>query len=144
LQENLIPSYVAANTLLASLLSFDISLQSLDSMDSISVSETSMSTSEQPNITIISTVAFMYISKLLDFSKFQLCFCSLDIQANSTRLAKASDLSNVPFKYHKFTNIFNKTKAKVLTPHCSYDLQINLKKDAQSLVGSIYFILASK
>ena len=46
LQENLAPFHVAANTPLASLLFLDIPLQSLDSIVSIPVSETSVSNSE--------------------------------------------------------------------------------------------------
>jgi len=103
-----------------------------------------MSTSEQPKIVIISAVAFLYILKLSSSSKFQLCLCSLDIQANSTKLAEAPDLSNVPSEYHKFTNIFSKTKTEVFTSHYLYNLQINLKKGAQPLVGLIYSLSASK
>jgi len=68
----------------------------------------------------------------------------LDIQNNSAKLAEASDLSNVSSKYHEFTNIFSKTKAKVLTSYHSYDLKINLEEGAQSPVGPIYSLLASK
>ena len=75
-------------------------------------------------------MAFMHISKLLGSNKFQLCLCSSDIQANFAKLAETSNLSNVPSKYHKFTNVFSKTKAEVLTPHYSYNFQINLKEDA--------------
>ena len=82
-----------------------------------------MSNSEQPNIAIISTAAFLYASKLLGSHNFELCLCSSDIQANSTKLAEASDLSNVPSKYHEFTDVFSKTKAEVLTSHYSYDLK---------------------
>jgi len=97
-----------------------------------------MSNSEQSNIAIIGTAAFLCTSKLLYFSNFKLCLYSLDIQANSTKLAEVPDLSNVPFKYYEFTDVFSKTKAKVLTSYYPYDLKINLKEDAQSLVGSIY------
>jgi len=45
----------------------------------------------------------------------------LDTQANSAKLAEASDLSNVSSKYHEFADVFSKTKAKVLTPYHSYD-----------------------
>jgi len=45
-------------------------------------------------------------------------------------------------KYHKFTNVFSKTKAEVLTPHHPYDLKISLEKGAQSLVGPIYSLSA--
>jgi len=68
----------------------------------------------------------------------------LDIQVNSTKLAETPDLSNVPSKYHKFANVFSKTKAETLPPHCSYDLKINLEEGAQSLVGLIYSLSASE
>jgi len=106
-------------------------------MVSIPASETSMSNSERPNIAIIGAVAFLCASKLLDFHNFELCLHSLDIQANSTKLAESSDLSNVPSEYHKFANVFSKTKAETLPPHHPYDLKINLEEGAQSLVGPI-------
>ena len=89
-----------------------------------------MSNSEQPNITIIGAVAFLCASKLPGSSNFELYLCSLDIQANSTKLAEAPDLSNVPSEYHEFADIFSKTKAEVLAPHHPYDLKINLEEGA--------------
>jgi len=77
----------------------------------------------------------LYTSKLLGSNNFELCLCSSDIQVNSTKLAEAPDISNVSSEYHKFVNILSKTKAEVFTSHYSYDLQINLKEDAQSLVS---------
>ena len=142
LQENLTSFCVVSNTPLASLSFLDIPLQSSDSMVSIPTSETSMSNSEQPNIAIIGATAFLHISKLPGSNNFELCLHSLDIQANSTKLAEASNLSNVPSEYHKFADVFSKTKAKVLPPHCSYDLKINLKEGAQSLVSPIYSLSA--
>ena len=58
------------------------------------------------------------------------------------KLAETPDLSNVSSEYHKFTNVFSKTKAEVLSSHCPYDLKINLKEGAQPLVGPIYFLSA--
>jgi len=113
-------------------------------MVSIPISETSVSISKQPNITIIDATTFLQVSRLPGSSNFKLCLCSLDIQVNSTKLAEASNLSNVPSEYHKFTNIFSKTKAEILTYYCPYDLQINLEEEAQPLVGSIYSLSASK
>ena len=78
-----------------------------------------------------------HILKLLDFSKFLLYLCSSDIQANFIKLTEAPDLSNVPPKYHKFTNIFSKTKAEVFALNHSYNLQINIEEDTQPLVGPI-------
>ena len=92
-------------------------------------SKTSIFNSEQLNIAIIGATAFLYISKLPDSSNFELYLHSLDIQANSAKLAEAPNLSNVPSEYHEFANIFSKTKAEVLTPHHPYNLKINLEKD---------------
>jgi len=103
-----------------------------------------MSSSEQPSIAIISTAVFLCTSKLLGSSKFQLCLCSLNIQANSIQLVETSNLSNIPSKYHKFANVFSKAKAEFLTPHYSYNLKINLEEGAQSSVGLIYSLSASK
>ena len=103
-----------------------------------------MSNSEQSNIVIIGTAAFLHTSKLSGSNNFELCFCSSDIQANSAKLAEASDLSNIPSEYYKFANIFSKTKAEILPPHCSYNLKINLKEGAQLPVGPIYSLLVSK
>ena len=144
LQENLAPSCVAANTPLASPSFLDTPLQSSDSVVSIPASETSMSNSRWPNIAIIGAAAFLCASKLLDSHNFKLCLCSSDIQANSAKLAETSDLSNVPSKYYKFANIFSKTKAEVLPPHCPYDLKINLEEGAQPPVGPIYSLSASE
>jgi len=68
----------------------------------------------------------------------------LDIQANSAKLAETPDLSNVPSEYHKFANVFSKTKAKTLPPHHLYDLKINLKEGAQPPSGPIYSLSASE
>ena len=104
-----------------------------------------MSSSKWHNIAIIGTVAFLHATKLLGSSNFELCLHFLDIQANSTKLAEVSDLSNVSSKYYEFADAFNKTKAKVLTPHCyPYNLKINLEEGIQPSVSSIYSLLASK
>ena len=144
MQENLTPFYVVTNTLLASLSFLDIHLQSLDSMVSIPISETSVSNSEQPNIAIIGATAFLHVSKLLGSHNFELYLHSSDIQANSTKLIEAPNLFNVPSEYHEFANVFSKTKAEILTPHHSYDLKINLEEGAQPPVGPIYSLSASE
>ena len=108
------------------------------------ISETSVSNPGQPNITVIGAAAFLHASKLLGSHNFELCLCSLDIQANSTKLAEAPDFSNVSSEYYEFANVFSKTKAEVLTPHHSYNLKINLEEGAQPPVGPIYSFLASK
>jgi len=138
LQENLAPSHVTANTPLAFPSFLDTPLQSSDSAVSISASETSMSNSKRPNITIIGAAAFLHTSKLLGSNNFKLCLHSLDIQANSTKLIEAPDLSNVPSEYHKFANVFSKTKAEVLAPHRPYDLKINLEEGCYELKLKVF------
>jgi len=144
LQGNLASSHIVANIPLASPSFLDTPLQSSDSIVSIPASETFVSNSERPNITIIGAAAFLHASKLLGSHNFKLCLHSSDIQANSAKLAETPDLSNVPSKYHKFADIFSKTKAEVLTSHCPYDLKINLEEGAQPLVGPIYSLSASE
>jgi len=85
---------------------------------------------------IISTTAFLHTSKLPGSHNFELCLCSLDIQANSAKLAEASNLSNISFGYHEFADVFSKTKAKVFASHHSYNLKINLE-GTQPPVGPI-------
>ena len=113
-------------------------------MVSIPASETSRSNSGQPNIAIIGAAAFLCVSKLPGSHNFELCLRSSDIQSNSAKLAETSDLSNVSSKYHKFADIFSKTKAETLPPHHSYNLKINLEEGAQPLVGPIYSLSASE
>ena len=60
------------------------------------------------------------------------------MQASSTTISEKIDLSSVLEEYHKYTNIFSKSKAETLAPHCPYDLQIDLEKDSHPLVGTIY------
>jgi len=103
-----------------------------------------MFNSKQPNITIIGAATFLHASKLPGSHNFKLCLRSSDIQANSAKLAETPDLFNIPSKYHKFANIFSKTKAETLSPHHSYDLTINLEESAQPLVGPIYSLSASE
>jgi len=116
----------------------DTSLYSLDSTVFIPVSGTSASNPEQSNIAIIGAIAFLHISKLSGSSKFQICLCSLNIQANSIHLVETSDLSNILSKYHKFSDIFSKVKAKISAPHQPYNLKINLEESTQPLVDTIY------
>ena len=92
-------------------------------------------TFEQPNIAIIGIMAFLYVSKLLGF---ELYLYSSNIQANSTKLAETPNLFDIPSKYHKFSNVFSKTKAEVLASYYPYDLQINLEEGAQPLDKPIF------
>ena len=95
------------------------------------------------NLTLLSLV-LQHSCTYQSSSNFELCLRSSDIQANLAKLAEAPDLSNVPSEYHEFVNVFRKTKAEVLAPHCPYDLKINLEENVQPLVGPIYSLSASE
>jgi len=84
----------------------------------------------------------LHVLKLPGSNNFELCLHSSDIQANSAKLAEAPDLSNIPFKYHEFADIFSKTKAETL--YYPYDLKINLEEDVQPPVSPIYSLSASE
>jgi len=86
----------------------------------------------------------LHVSKLQGSHNFKLCLCSSNIQANSAKLGETPDLSNVPSEYQEFADVFSKTKAETLPPHCPYDLKINLEEGAQPLVGPIYSLSASE
>jgi len=43
-----------------------------------------------------------------------------------------------PYKYHEYANVFSKSKAETLAPHCPYSLWIELEKDSHPPVGTIY------
>jgi len=60
------------------------------------------------------------------------------VQAKSTTISEKINLSSIPEEYHKYTDVFSKSKAETLAPHRPYDLQINLEKDSHSPVGTIY------
>jgi len=60
------------------------------------------------------------------------------------KLAETPNLSNVPFEYYEFADVFSKTKAEVLPPHYPYDLKINLEEGAQPPVSLIYSLSASE
>jgi len=89
------------------------------------------------NIAIISTPALFQASRLSGSKTFSLQFCSI-IQAKSTTIPKKIDLSSIPEEYHKYANVFSKSKAETLAPHRPYNLQIDLEKDSYPPVGTIY------
>jgi len=60
------------------------------------------------------------------------------VQAKSTTISEKIDLSSIPEKYYKYTDVFSKSKAETLTPHHPYDLQIDLEKDFYPPVETIY------
>ena len=60
------------------------------------------------------------------------------MQAKSTTISEKIDLSSIPEEYHKYADVFSKSKAETLAPHRPYDLWIDLEKDSHPPVGTIY------
>ena len=60
------------------------------------------------------------------------------MQAKSTTISEKIDLSSIPEEYHEYADVFSKSKAETLTPHCPYNLRIDLEKDSHPPVGTIY------
>jgi len=100
-------------------------------------SETSPSNPKRPHIAIISAPALLWASWLLGSKIFTLQFSST-VQAKSTTISEKIDLSSIPEEYHEYADVFSKSKAEILAPHCPYDLRIDLEKDSHPPVGTIY------
>ena len=86
---------------------------------------------------IISAPALLQASCLSGLKTFSLQFRST-IQAKSTTISEKIDLFTILEEYHEYTNVFSKSKAETLAPHRLYDLRIDLQKDSQPPVGTIY------
>jgi len=82
---------------------------------------------KQPHITIINMPALF------------LQFCPI-VQAKFTTISKKINLSSIPEEYHKYADVFSKSKAETLALYCSYNLQIELEKDSHPPVRTIYFL----
>jgi len=81
--------------------------------------------------------ALLWALRLSGSKTFSLQFCST-LQTKSTTIFKKIDLSAILEEYYEYTDVFSKSKAETLAPHCPYDLQIDLEKDFHPLVGTIY------
>ncbi|KAF8229653.1 hypothetical protein L208DRAFT_1053578, partial [Tricholoma matsutake] len=67
-----------------------------------------------PDISFINAAAYVCASKLPGAVAFQMTFAPEGLSAHSTQSANSSDLSDILPKYHKFADVFNKTKADTL------------------------------
>jgi len=81
--------------------------------------------------------ALLQASQLSGSKIFAIQFSST-VQAKSTTISEKINLSSIPGEYHKYADVFSKSKAETLTPHHPYNLRINLEKDSHPPVGTIY------
>ena len=66
-----------------------------------------------------------------------------DLHSTSTTSVPA-DLSGVPLEYHNFTDVFSKSKASMLAPHCKHNLKIELEEGASPPLGTPYSLSPSE
>ena len=99
----------------------------------------SFSQHKAPPITIISAPTFALACRLQGSVQFslQIHIKESDLQSSSTT-SKSSDLSGIPSDYHKFADVFSKSKANTLAPHHEHDLKIELKEGASPPLGTTY------
>ena len=107
----------------------------------------SFSQCKAPPITIISAPAFALACRLEGSIQFSLQIrpqesdlCSASITSES----ESSELSGVPPDYHDFADVFSKSKADTLAPHCEHDLKINLEEGASPPIGTTYSLSPSE
>jgi hypothetical protein len=66
-----------------------------------------------------------------------------DLCSTSTT-SNPSEISGIPSEYHKFTDIFSKSKADTLAPHREHDLKIELEEGASPPIGTTYSLSPSE
>ena len=82
---------------------------------------------------------------MIRLTTFCLILCSTDLAKKTARIINnLVNLSAILPKYHKFANIFSKTKAKTLAFHYLYNLQIKLENGEKLSVRTIYLLLAAE
>ena len=101
----------------------------------------SFSQHKAPPITIISAPAFALACRLEGSVQFSLQIRSQESDLCSafiTSESESSELSEVPPDYHDFADVFSKSKADMLAPHCAHDLKIDLEEGASPPIGTTY------
>ena len=73
----------------------------------------------------------------------QLCHQESDLCSTST-IPEPTGLSGVPPDYHDFADVFSKSKADTLAPHCEHNLKINLEDSASPPLGATYSLSSSE
>ena len=97
------------------------------------------------SIALVSTSAFALACCLEGSVQYsmQLCLQESDLCSAFTT-PETTDLSRVPLDYHDFADIFSKSKANMLAPHCEHDLKINLEDSTFPSLGATYSLSSSK
>ena len=97
--------------------------------------------SSTPYVSLIGATAFAHACKLPGATNFTLHICAKDAKLHSASTSppvNTPNLSGVPQEYHNFADVFSKAKATMLTPHCGYDLCIDLEEGTSPPLGTVY------
>ena len=100
------------------------------------------STPSLPSILFVNAITYHWACQLPGSISFQLVQPSATLRAST--VSDAPDLSAVPTQYHDFADVFSKSKANSLLPHCPYDLKIPLEEGSQPPLGPIYSLSPSE
>ena len=91
------------------------------------------------SISLINAAAFMHASKLPGSRCYRLNLSDISASARTeTTSEEPPDLSQIPEEYHDFADVFSKSKAYNLAPHCPYDLKIDIEEGATLPISLMY------
>ena len=98
------------------------------------------------NIFVIGAAAFMCACKCLGTQCFSLYLSDSLLSTKSASVSdKAPDHSTIPKEYHNNADVFSKSEASKLAPHCPYDLKIDFEEGTSpppiSAMARIYITL---
>ena len=79
---------------------------------------------QAPDIDFLSPSAFARAACLNGSVTFSLDKLSWVCELCTATTSDPVDLLAIPPSYHEFVDVFSKSKANTLTPHCEYDLRI--------------------
>ena len=98
-----------------------------------------------PHIALVSTPAFALTCCLKGSVQYNMQLYPQESELYSTSTTpETTDLSGVSPNYHDFTDIFSKSKADMLAPHCEHNLKINLEDGAFPPLGATYSLSSSE
>ena len=91
-----------------------------------------------PQVTLISTAAFLQESKLEGTQVFHVEISPETMGHSATTTSTPVNLDGVPEAYHDYVDVFSKIKAGILADHCPYNLKVTLKEGMAPPLGPIY------
>src|SRR6266705_1173709 len=93
---------------------------------------------QAPSIELVSPAAFAKACQLEGSIAYSLHIPSWGAELHATPAPEPMDLSAIPQEYHKFVDVFSKSKANTLAPHREYNLKIELEEGTHPPLGTLY------